>query len=71
VEGQDEGERDRAELSPTTEVSDPADLFGFAERIRALQAHVDEVLSDLESEVLRRYVDGQSNQEIASTCRAT
>lgn len=31
-----------------------------AERIRTLQAHFDEVLSDLETEVLRLYVEGKS-----------
>ncbi|HVL98048.1 MAG TPA: sigma factor-like helix-turn-helix DNA-binding protein, partial [Egibacteraceae bacterium] len=41
------------------------DLVISAERIRALQAHFDEVLSDLETEVLRLYVDGKSYQEIA------
>ena len=46
-------------------ISDPADLVISAERIRALQAHFDEVLSDLETEVLRLYVEGKSYQEIA------
>ena len=44
---------------------DPADLVISAERIRALQEHFDEVLSDLEAEVLRLYVDGKSYVEIA------
>jgi RNA polymerase sporulation-specific sigma factor len=46
--------------------SDPADLVISAERIRALQDHFDEALSDLEVEVLRLYVDGKSYQQIAA-----
>jgi RNA polymerase sporulation-specific sigma factor len=44
---------------------DPAELVISAERIRELQRHVDATLSDLEVEVLRRYVDGESYTEIA------
>ncbi|MBV9097268.1 MAG: RNA polymerase sporulation sigma factor SigH [Frankiaceae bacterium] len=61
----DEGERCLGDLIPTRAISDPADLVISAERIRALQAHFDDVLSDLEAEVLRLYVDGKSYQEIA------
>jgi RNA polymerase sporulation-specific sigma factor len=61
----DEGERVLADVLPTVVVSDPADLVISAERIRALQAHFDEVLSELETEVLRLYVEGKSYQEIA------
>jgi RNA polymerase sporulation-specific sigma factor len=61
----DEGERCLGDLIPTIAVTDPADLVISAERIRALQVHFDEVLSDLEAEVLRLYVDGKSYQEIA------
>jgi RNA polymerase sporulation-specific sigma factor len=45
---------------PMTAVCDPADLVISAERIRALQAHFDAALSDLEAEVLRLYIDGKS-----------
>ena len=65
VNGEDDGERMLSDVLPTRAVSDPADLVISAERIRALQAHVDEVLSDLETEVLRLYVEGKSYQEIA------
>ncbi len=60
-----EGERVLGDVIPTVAISDPADLVISAERIRALQAHFDEVLSDLETEVLRLYVEGKSYQEIA------
>jgi len=62
----DEGERCLGDMLPMLTVSDPADLVISAERIRALQQHFDEVLSDLEAEVLRLYVDGKSYQEIAA-----
>jgi RNA polymerase sporulation-specific sigma factor len=62
---QEDGERLLADVLPTFAVSDPADLVISADRIRALQAHFDEVLSDLETEVLRLYVEGRSYQEIA------
>jgi len=45
--------------------SDPADLVVSAHRVRALQDHVDAVLSDLETEVGQLYVEGRSYQEIA------
>lgn len=65
VTGDDDSERVLADILPTVAISDPADLVVSAERIRALQSHFDEVLSDLETEVLRLYVDGKSYQEIA------
>jgi RNA polymerase sporulation-specific sigma factor len=65
VGGDDDGERVLGDVIPTVAISDPADLVISAERIRALQAHFDEVLSDLETEVLRLYVEGKSYQEIA------
>jgi RNA polymerase sporulation-specific sigma factor len=65
VGGDDDGDRVLGDVLPTVAISDPADLVISAERIRALQAHFDEVLSDLETEVLRLYVEGKSYQEIA------
>ena len=61
----DDGDRVLADVLPATSMSDPADLVVSAERIRALQDHFDEALSDLEAEVLALYVDGKSYQEIA------
>jgi RNA polymerase sporulation-specific sigma factor len=65
VGGDDDGERVLGDVIPSVAISDPADLVISAERIRALQVHFDEVLSDLETEVLRLYVEGKSYQEIA------
>lgn len=63
----DDGDRCLADVLPTTAICDPADLVISAERIRALQVHFDEVLSNLEVEVLRLYVEGKSYIEIAET----
>jgi RNA polymerase sporulation-specific sigma factor len=66
----DDGERCLGDMLPAASVvSDPADLVISAERIRALQDHFDQVLSDLEAEVLRLYVDGKSYQEIAGVLK--
>ena len=65
VGSDDDGERVLGDVLPTVAITDPADLVISAERIRALQTHFDEVLSDLETEVLRLYVEGKSYQEIA------
>ena len=63
--GSAQDERALHDVLPTIAVSDPAELVISADRIRALQAHVDAVLSDLETEVLRLYVEGKSYVEIA------
>jgi RNA polymerase sporulation-specific sigma factor len=65
IAGDDDGDRCLADVLPMTTVCDPVDLVISGERIRALQQHFDEVLSDLEAEVLRLYVDGKSYVEIA------
>jgi RNA polymerase sporulation-specific sigma factor len=65
VAAEDEGERCLGDVLPNGAYCDPADLVVSAERIRALQRHVDAALSDLEAEVLGLYVEGKSYQEIA------
>ncbi len=63
----EDGDRVLADVLPAITITDPADLVVSAERIRALQQHFDEVLSDLEVEVLRLYVEGKSYVEIAES----
>jgi RNA polymerase sporulation-specific sigma factor len=63
VADDDGADRVLGDLLATVAICDPADLVISGERIRALQEHVDTVLS----EVLRLYVDGKSYQEIART----
>ena len=61
----DEGERVLADVLPASPQDDPAERLTSAERVRDLQAYVDDALSDLEVEVLRMYVEGRSYVEIA------
>jgi len=61
----EDGDRTLGDVLPMTAISDPADLVISAERIRAMQAHFDAALSDLEAEVLRLYIEGKSYHEIA------
>ena len=65
----EDGERCLADVLAARTISDPADLVISADRIRALQQHLDDVLSDLEAEVLSLYVEGKSYQEIAETLK--
>jgi RNA polymerase sporulation-specific sigma factor len=62
----EDGDRTLGDVLPMTAISDPADLVISAERIRAMQAHFDAALSDLEAEVLRLYIEGKSYHEIAA-----
>lgn len=68
----DEGDRILADVLPASPNFDPAERFTSADRVRDLQAYVDDALSDLEVEVLRMYVEGRSYVEIAELlCRHT
>ena len=60
-----DGDRSLGDLLAAGATTDPAELVISAERLRELQRHVDESLSDFEVEVLRLYVEGKSYQEIA------
>jgi RNA polymerase sporulation-specific sigma factor len=61
----EDSDRTLADVLALPEIDDPCERVISAERIRALQEHVDAALSDLEAEVLRLYVDGKSYVEIA------
>ncbi|HEX4017574.1 MAG TPA: RNA polymerase sporulation sigma factor SigH [Frankiaceae bacterium] len=61
----DDGERVLADVLPASPQDDPAERLTSAERVRDLQAYVDDALSDLEVEVLRMYVEGRSYVEMA------
>lgn len=54
------------DLVPALASSDPATTVVSAEELRALQRHFDEVLSDLETQVLRHHVEGKSYDQIAA-----
>ncbi len=45
--------------------ADPADSVVSSQELAVLEAYFGEILSDLEAEVLQRYIEGQNYQEIA------
>lgn len=66
------GEEDEctlADVLPAAPHTDPAEQVLLAERIRALECHLDSALSDLETQVLQLHVDGRSYREIAGAMR--
>jgi len=68
-QGSGSGEADAPSLEqalPTTGPSDPADLVISADEISSLRSSMVELLSGLEAEVLRLYMDGNSYGEIAT-----
>ena len=65
VRGSDDpGERSVEELLHTHHHADPADRVVSGERMDAMRASMNEMLSGLEVDVLRLYVEGKSYQEI-------
>lgn len=62
-------ESDRTLLDVITEgrATNPEELIISQEDLRSIHHKIDEVLSGLEQEVLRAYLDGKSYQEIADT----
>ncbi len=61
----DGGERPLGDSLVSPSVIDPAEMVISAEEIATIRASVDQLLSDLETEVLQLYMDGKSYQEIA------
>ena len=65
VTDSDAEERPLAEALVSDTVGDPAEMIISAEEIASIRNSVDELLSNLETEVLQLYMDGKSYQEIA------
>ena len=65
--GDSDDERPLSEALATTSMADPADLVVSAEEINNIRESMGTLLSSLETEVLRLYMDGQSYQQIADT----
>jgi RNA polymerase sporulation-specific sigma factor len=65
LQDDDGGERALADSLVSPALADPADLVISAEEIASIKTSVDELLSELETEVLQLYMDGKSYQEIA------
>ncbi len=61
----DTEERPLAEALVSESIGDPAEVIISAEEIASIKSSVDELLSNLETEVLQLYMDGKSYQEIA------
>lgn len=61
----DESDRTLMDVLSTVHISDPEELIISNEEKSKIQNKMCEVLSDLEMEVLRCYLDGKSYQEIA------
>jgi RNA polymerase sporulation-specific sigma factor len=64
---EDEGERILSDILAAREICDPAELVISEWEAGDIQRGFAEVLSPLESEVLRLYMDGKSYQEIAGS----
>ena len=62
--GDDAGERSVEDLLDDHRVPDPADTVVRNERMAAMRRSISEMLSGLEVDVLRLYVEGKSYQEI-------
>ncbi len=63
--GDDDESRSLGDILTSAEVLDPAELLISAEEIASIKESMGRLLSDLETEVLRLYMDGKSYQEIA------
>lgn len=62
---EDESDRMLMDLLSGDEITDPVDLVISGEEIQSMQTSFGELLSDLEAQVLKLYIDGKSYQEIA------
>jgi RNA polymerase sporulation-specific sigma factor len=60
----DDGEQELVEHF-VSDTADPADSVVSTHELRQLERYFGEILSDLEANVLQRYIEGQSYQEIA------
>ena len=65
VSYEEDSDRLLMDLLSTAEVADPVDLVISGEEMHSMQVSFGEILSDLEAEVLKLYIDGKSYQEIA------
>ncbi|MDI6689311.1 MAG: RNA polymerase sporulation sigma factor SigH [Actinomycetota bacterium] len=62
---EDESDRTLVETLSGSEVTDPVELVISGEELKSIRSSFGEILSGLEAEVLRLYIDGKSYQEIA------
>jgi RNA polymerase sporulation-specific sigma factor len=62
---EEESERTLLDVLSGLKITDPEELFISAEQMDRIQGEIERVLSNLEQEVLKSYLDGKSYQEIA------
>lgn len=62
---EDESDRTLIDVIIEDKISDPEQLMIDREEYKVMESKMSEVLSDLEWEVLKKYIDGKSYQEIA------
>lgn len=62
---EDESDRMLMDLLSSAEIADPVDLVISGEEMQSMRTSFGEILSDLEAQVLKLYIDGKSYQEIA------
>lgn len=62
---EDESDRMLVDLLAGSEIADPVELVISGEELVSIRASFGEILSELEGQVLKLYVDGKSYQEIA------
>ncbi len=62
---EDESDRMLMDLLSSAEIADPVDLVISGEEMQSMRTSFGEILSDLEAQVLKLYIDGRSYQEIA------
>ncbi|HEY3375651.1 MAG TPA: RNA polymerase sporulation sigma factor SigH [Candidatus Aquicultor sp.] len=63
---EDESDRMLMDLLSGVEIADPIDLVISGEEMQSITTSFGEILSDLEAQVLKLYIDGRSYQEIAN-----
>ncbi len=63
---EDESDRMLMDLLSGAEIADPVELVISGEEMQSMQTSFGEILSDLEAQVLKLYIDGKSYQEIAN-----
>lgn len=62
---EEESERTLLDVLASLKITDPEELVISEEQMEYIQSEIKNVLSDLEQEVLKSYLDGKSYQEIA------
>lgn len=63
---EDDSDRTLVDTLTTTKITDPVELIISGEELKSIKSSFSEILSELEAQVLKLYIDGKSYQEIAN-----